>query len=77
MYTIDYDKLEEFTYDKIRQLSCYGDIYILVKDMSAEQMKRTCDDLLSKRIRRPAITDRVVGEYVRTKEDLECILSSI
>lgn len=78
--TIGYDILkgrDEEMIPLLKELSCYSNVYILAANVEIAEVTEYIKKLVQNRVRRPLVTDRVIGDFVKSEEELKCILSSI
>ena len=78
-YTINYNLLkDEADLPKmLASLSKKANVFILARDVDVAEIQDYVNKLIYNRVRRPMLTNVIIGEIINDREYLECILSSI
>lgn len=78
-YTINYNLLkDEADLPKmLANLSKKANVFILARDVDVAEIQNYVNKLIYNRVRRPMLTNVIIGEIINDREYLECILSSI
>lgn len=78
-YTINYNLLkDEADLPKmLANLSKKANVFILARHVDVAEIQNYVNKLIYNRVRRPMLTNVIIGEIINDREYLECILSSI
>lgn len=78
-YTINYNLMKDDPDlpKMLANLSKKANIFILARDVEISEIQSYVSKLIYNRVRRPMLTNSIIGELINDREYLECILSSI
>lgn len=78
-YTINYNLMKDDPDlpKMLASLSKKANIFILARDVEISEIQSYVSKLIYNRVRRPMLTNSIIGELINDREYLECILSSI